>query len=128
MPDTTAPQRTVLIVDDEDVIRELIVDVVTDNGYRVLSAPNGAKALEIVRAERGKIGMVLLDMLMPDMDGRRTYELIREIDPGLPVIIATGFDREDLTKTLLALGVRGVVSKPFHVEEILTLIGANLRP
>ncbi|MCU0452579.1 MAG: response regulator [Bacteroidetes bacterium] len=127
MPDTTFPKHTVLIVDDEDVIRDLIVDVVADSGYRVLSAANGGQAVDIVRAEKGAIDMVLLDMLMPDMDGRRTYELMREIDPGIPVYIATGFGREDISKSLLEMGVRGVVTKPFHIEEILNLIKSNLR-
>ena len=127
MTESTAPQHTVLIVDDEDVIRDLIVDVVSDSGYRVLSAANGNEALDIVRAEQGAISMVLLDMLMPDMDGRRTYELMREIDPEIPVFIATGFGREDISRSLLDMGVRGVVTKPFHIEDILTLISSNLR-
>lgn len=126
-PEPSTPKRTVLIVDDEDVIRDLIVDVVADGGYRALSAASGSQAVEIVRSEKGAIDMVLLDMQMPDMDGRRTYELMREIDPDIPVFIATGFGREDISRSLIALGVRGVVTKPFHVDDILKLIQANLR-
>jgi CheY-like chemotaxis protein len=127
MPDTTPRKHTVLIVDDEDVIRELIVDVVADSGYRALSAASGGQAVEIVRSEKGAIDLVLLDMQMPDMDGRRTYELMRQIDPDLPVFIATGFGREDISRSLMALGIRGVVTKPFHVDDILKLIQANVR-
>jgi CheY-like chemotaxis protein len=127
MTDPSNFKRTVLIVDDEDVIRELIVDVVADSGYRALSAATGGQAVEIVQSEKGAIDLVLLDMQMPDMDGRRTYELMRQIDPDLPVFIATGFGREDISKSLIALGVRGVVTKPFHVDDILKLIQANVR-
>jgi CheY-like chemotaxis protein len=127
MPERSITQRTVLIVDDEDVIRELIVDLVADSGYRALSAASGGQAVEIVRSEKGAIDLVLLDMQMPDMDGRRTYELMRQIDPDLPVFIATGFGREDISQSLIALGVRGVVTKPFHVDDILELIQANVR-
>jgi CheY-like chemotaxis protein len=122
MTDLPTPQHTVLIVDDEDIIRDLIAEVVAESGYRVLSAANGGAAVEIVRAEKGAIDMVLLDMLMPDMDGRRTYQLMKEIVPDIPVYIATGFGREDISKSLLEMGVRGVLTKPFHVEEILRLI------
>ncbi len=118
--------RTVLIVDDEDVIRDLIADVVADRGYRVLTAASGKDAVEIVRAESGAVDLVILDMLMPEMDGRRTFEQMREIVPDIRVLIATGFGREDIAQSLLQLGVCGVVSKPFHIDDLMKLIDSNV--
>ena len=121
-----APKRTVLIVDDEDVIRDLIADVVSDRGYRVLTAASGKDALEIVKAEKQAVDLVVLDMLMPDLDGRQTYEQMKQIVPGLRVLVATGFGREDIAKNLMDLGIRGVVSKPFHIEDLLSLIESHV--
>lgn len=119
-------RQTVLIVDDEDVIRDLIADVLLDRGYRVLTAANGKDAVEIVRAEKTAIDLVVLDMLMPDMDGRRTFEQMKDIVPGIRVLIATGFGREDIAQSLLQLGVCGVVSKPFHIDDLMKLIDSNV--
>lgn len=119
-------RQTVLIVDDEDVIRDLIADVLLDRGYRVLTAANGKDAVEIVRAEKTAIDLVVLDMLMPDMDGRRTFEQMKDIVPDIRVLIATGFGREDIAHSLLQLGVCGVVSKPFHIDDLMKLIDSNV--
>ncbi len=126
MPDSPAPQRTVLIVDDEDVIRDLIADVVSDRGYRVLTAASGKEAIEIVKAEKKAVNLVILDMLMPDLDGRQTYERMKQIVPDLHVLVATGFGREDVARGLMELGIRGVVSKPFHIEDLMTLIDSHV--
>ena len=126
MPDSPAPQRTVLIVDDEDVIRDLLADVVSDRGYRVLTAASGKDAIAIVKAEKKAVNLVVLDMLMPDLDGRQTYEQMKQIVPDLHVLVATGFGREDVARGLMELGIRGVVSKPFHIEDLLTLIDSHV--
>ncbi len=126
MPESPAPQRTVLIVDDEDVIRDLLADVVSDRGYRVLTAASGKDAIEIVKIEKKAVNLVVLDMLMPELDGRQTYEQMKQIVPDLHVLVATGFGREDVARGLMELGIRGVVSKPFHIEDLMTLIDSHV--
>lgn len=117
---------TILVVDDEDALRDLVAEVITDEGYNVLKASNGREALEVFKAHQNQIKLVLLDMMMPEMDGRKTYHLLRESSKDVKILIASGFTNDEQVKGLLAQGANGVVDKPFHIDRLAEKIRTAL--
>ena len=109
-----------LIVDDDDALRNTIVFDFKRKGFNVLSADNGASALEIVK--QSKIDLVLSDIRMPGGDGMSLLEAIRRIDPKIPVLIfITGF--ADYTEAqCIAKGAMKVVAKPFDRAALLSSV------
>src|SRR4029079_17331286 len=90
----SAPRKatgTVLIVDDEEPIRSFARRALERAGYRVLDASDGAKAMGLFRAHAGEIGVVILDLTMPVMDGRQVLGQLRAIDPDVSVVLSSGF-------------------------------------
>lgn len=106
---------TVLIVDDEEVVRGPTSQFLVRSGFEVLVARDGEEGLEIFRRERKRIGLVFLDLSMPGMSGEEMLVELRAIDPDMPVVIFTGHlvEEEDF------VGVQGVLQKPFYLEGVL---------
>ena len=104
--------ETVLVVDDEPLVRQMETEVLKSFGYKVLSVSSGEQAVELVRELDGRVNLVLLDLVMPGMDGRQTFDALREIAPNLPVLLTSGFVREEMSDQLLSLGALGIIHKP----------------
>jgi CheY-like chemotaxis protein len=114
--------ETILVAEDEEVLRNLARDILEELGYAVLLAPNGEEAVEMYGKNRDQIDLLLLDVVMPRMGGWEAYERIRELDPDVPLILMTGYSAEtaqsrfvkqsELMETLGAT----VVQKPYSVE------------
>ena len=116
---TGKPRKgTVLLVDDEKVVRSATTVALREMGYAVLAVEDGNAAVAAYRERRDEIVAVLLDMVMPRMDGRATYLALREIDPDVPVLLTTGFALNEEAQRILDLGVRGFLAKPFDVNAL----------
>jgi CheY-like chemotaxis protein len=102
-----------LIVDDEPLMTELFRHFMTKRGFRVLTAASGPEALAAVTTEAGAVDMVVTDMTMPGMDGLEVARRLAELQPDLPVIIATGHDPQGSNTPALP-NVVGVVQKPYQ--------------
>ncbi|HZS52051.1 MAG TPA: PAS domain S-box protein [Bryobacterales bacterium] len=128
-PSDTKGSETVLLVDDEEMIRTLATDILERRGYRVLQAQDGEEALEVVRQDLpgppGRIDIVLLDMTMPRKSGRDTLAALREVAPELPVVLASGYSA-DGNEDLAALGARAFIQKPYRPEDLLRTLRAVL--
>ena len=116
MPEPAAPVRRVLVVDDEDAIRELLAMICAYEGWEVRTAATGAAALSAVRAEAPDV--VLLDLMLPDVDGLTVLRRIRADLPALPVVMVTARDSAADRAALLAAGATGLVPKPFGVAAL----------
>jgi CheY-like chemotaxis protein len=114
--------ETILVVDDEDGVRALGQAVLEDCGYSVLMAEDGVQALEVYRAHRGEIALVVLDVIMPQMNGLECLQRLREMDPDVKVLISTGYTARDLAQELVAEGALGVVGKPFRIQDFATAV------
>jgi len=114
--------ETILLVDDEEVIRNLGERLLTESGYRVLTAVNGKKALEIYGPSRKEISLVILDLMMPEMGGKQCLNEILKIDPKARVLIASGYTVNGPTRGALAAGAKGFVNKPYDMRELLTTV------
>jgi DNA-binding NtrC family response regulator len=110
----TNHQEKVLVVDDELLMRDLLYNVLTKNNYLVITAPNGQEAIKLLDQE--KPDLVILDLLMPGMNGFETLVKMRQIDPQIEVIILTGANINDLEKQAEKLGVAEVLRKGVGVE------------
>ena len=116
--------ETVLVVDDEVLIAELVQDSLSRYGYTVLTATRGEEALTLYRKHAGKIAVVVLDIKMPDLDGHETFRRLRAIEPAARVIISSGYDQESDKERLLREGVAAFVGKPYRVEELVRTVGS----
>jgi two-component system cell cycle sensor histidine kinase/response regulator CckA len=111
-------KETILLVDDEEMVRDLGIEILQRHGYRVLLATDGEKALEIWQEERKRIDLVVLDLVMPHLGGPATFVRLREMDPAVKVLICTGYrSKEDELKVLKMADVP-VILKPFRPEDL----------
>jgi len=111
--------ETVLLVDDEELVRELGARILTKQGYTVLQAENGRQALSVFKSKRSQISLVILDLIMPVMGGTECLEELLRIDPRVNVLLASGFSADASVKESIEMSAKGFVSKPFRVRELL---------
>lgn len=111
--------QSVLIIDDELFFREFIADTLKKEGYAPFAASSGAEGLSILERERGKVAVILLDIVMPEMDGLATLERIKEIDPAVPVIVITAHMEQELVLKALKNGAFDYLVKPLYTDELL---------
>lgn len=108
----------VLVVDDEEVIRLTAAGILERLGYEVLLANDGKSGLEIFSKEHTTIDVVIMDMIMPKMNGRECFFNMKEIQPGVRVIMASGFSRDADLKELKKAGLKGVLRKPYTMTQL----------
>lgn len=109
---------TILLVDDEDIIWDVVIDMLQELGYTVILAANGRECVEIYRDNPGQIDLVLLDMVMPEMNGRQAYFALKELDPKVKVLLQSGYVAEEDAREVLDAGARGFLRKPYRMTEL----------
>jgi two-component system cell cycle sensor histidine kinase/response regulator CckA len=114
--------ETILLVDDEESLRKVNSRLLYKYGYRVIMASNGKEALEIYQREGESISLIILDLIMPVMDGRKCLEEILRVNPNAKVIIASGDSEKGLANFIRGKRVKGFVNKPYDIRELLTTI------
>jgi PAS domain S-box-containing protein len=114
--------ETVLVVDDEVYILNLLKQVLESVGYTVLLAEDGLQALEVYQQRRGEIDLVVLDMGMPRLSGRETFRRLREFDSQAAVLISSGYAEDDQAREMLNAGARGFLAKPYNIDELLSRV------
>ncbi len=93
-------------------------DLLQGLGYRVILARGGMEAIRFFRAHAPEIDLVILDMIMPGMGGRETFEGIREIEPEARVLLASGYDMHGQALRLMERGCSGFIQKPFSMQDL----------
>jgi CheY-like chemotaxis protein len=115
--------ETILLVDDDDDdIRDLGATLLIEFGYKVIMAVNGKEALEIYLREEDRISLILLDLIMPVMDGMKCLEEILRVNPNAKVVIASGYLESGPANGATATGAKGFVKKPYNTRRLLTMI------
>ncbi|MDL1959950.1 MAG: response regulator [Deltaproteobacteria bacterium] len=110
---------TILVVDDEEVVRDLTLEVLSVHGYNVLLAQDGLEAINVYKAFGHDIDLVLLDMFMPKLSGKEAYEKLKEINPDIKVLFCSGYGRNHKIYEELKNGNLHCISKPFKVDELV---------
>jgi len=130
MPVATAVvhgEGEILLVEDDAMVSMTAVTTLQSFGYRVTHARDGASALEHVRAHPHRFQLVLLDLRMPGLSGEATFERLLDLEPGLPVLIWSGYAAEQDVAAMLKKGAVGFVQKPYRVAELSRIVAESLR-
>ena len=110
--------ETILVVDDEDMIWDVLIENLQNLGYIVLLAENGLDAVEIYRENPGQIDLVILDMVMPEMNGREAFHELKKIDDEVKVLISSGFMAENEAGDLIEAGAQAFLRKPYRMVDL----------
>ncbi len=108
--------KTVLLVDDEDVILKVGSEILQELGYTVMTAASGKEALEIYSANKDEIDIVVLDMIMPGMGGGETYDNIKALKLDVKVLLSSGYSIMGEASAILNRGCQGFIQKPFTMK------------
>lgn len=116
---------SILVVDDELLIRDLLYDFFSEHGWEISIAENGQKACEILSQK--KVDIVLTDLKMPEMDGLTLTGLVMEEYPDIPVVIMTGFPSVDSAVSALRKKVADYIIKPFNINQLYKTVERNIK-
>jgi CheY-like chemotaxis protein len=118
----SARSRRILVVDDEPAARVLANRVFSEAGFEVVTVQSGFECLEHFRKRPHAFDLILLDLSMPFMDGEETFRRLRDIHPGVVVLLSTGFMAQERVDRMLAAGMAGFIRKPHRPDELLARV------
>jgi PAS domain S-box-containing protein len=121
-PAPAAAGSRVLVIDDDEAVLELSAEFLSRAGFEVVTAGGGLEAIERVREQGEAIDAVVLDLVMPDLSGEETFLALRELHPELPVVLVSGFDREQAAHQFSARGVADFITKPFEPADLVEAV------
>jgi len=110
--------KTVLLVDDEEIVIAVGRQMLEKLGFSVLTAENGKEALDVYKNNQSDIDLVVLDMIMPDMGAAETYDELQSINPAIKVLLSSGYGADQQTSGLLSRGFSGFIQKPFNMQSL----------
>jgi signal transduction histidine kinase len=113
---------TVLVIDDEEVIRSTANSALRRLGYRVLTASDGAQGVEVYRILQNRISLVLLDMTMPGISGEETLNQLRKINPAVPIVLSSGFSEAEALSRFGNQSLAGFLQKPYTMQKLGELV------
>ncbi len=109
---------TIMIVDDEEIVLEVGAKMLERLGYSVIPVTSGKEAIELFQASPNAIDMVILDMVMPDMNGDKVFERLRSLNPNIKILLSSGYTSDGKASELLSRGCNGFIQKPFTIKEL----------
>lgn len=110
--------ETVLLVDDEEMIRDVGEAMLAKLGYRILVADSGEQAVDLVKQNGNDINLVILDLIMPGLDGGKTFDRIKKVKPTMPVILASGYAIDGQANEIMNKGCDGFIQKPYNISDL----------
>ncbi|MBN2399698.1 MAG: PAS domain S-box protein [Candidatus Aminicenantes bacterium] len=121
-----ALEGLVLLVDDEDVVREIGSDMLKNMGMKCLTATNGSEGIDLFKKNKAVIKLVILDVEMPGISGEKVFQVLKEIDSGVKILVASGYGKEYLETTIFKGKIENFLAKPFNIEQLSYQIGKLL--
>jgi two-component system, cell cycle sensor histidine kinase and response regulator CckA len=121
---TTHTRHTVLVVEDEQLMRRLLERILSSQDTLVLLAADGQEALDIYRDHRGEINVVLLDLGLPKISGWEVFNYLKQQNPDLCIVVASGYMEPDVKSRMHDAGVEHFIEKPYRLDQLVqTLYG-----
>ena len=112
----------VLLVDDEPLLRKTGARMLESLGCQVMLAEDGREGVARYQAHHAELGLVLLDMVMPNMGGQAAFEAMRAIDDRVPIILCSGYAADAAVRAMLAQGLAGFLAKPYRLAQLTALL------
>lgn len=109
----------VLVIDDEEAVREAVKDILEFEGIAVITAVDGSAGITLFQAHQAEIDLVLLDLSMPGLGGADTFQKLRQIDPAVRVILSSGYDEAEVLRHLGKQGLAGFLQKPYNMHYLV---------
>jgi two-component system cell cycle sensor histidine kinase/response regulator CckA len=125
-PPKTTEDATILVVDDEELVRHVARAVLESRGHRVFVAKSGGEAIDLLKRHFDQISLVLLDLSMPGLSGSELLPLLRTIQPNLRIVISSGFSEADVVRQFENEQISGVLHKPYLAAALINAVGAAL--
>lgn len=116
----------ILFVDDEELNRVLAQDILESIGYQSILASSGIEAINIFKNNREKIDIVILDFMMPEMDGKDTFIELKKIDENIKVILSSGYSETEDIQFMKEMGLTSIINKPYRIEDLNELLDSVL--
>jgi CheY-like chemotaxis protein len=114
--------ENILLVDDEEGPIQVEKLMLKELGYKVMTARSGREAIDIYTQNIDKVDLIALDMIMPEMNGRATYEELKNINPDVKILLVSGYSLNKQVEELLDLGCKGFIQKPFDIIELSRIL------
>ncbi|MFC1553308.1 PAS domain S-box protein [candidate division KSB1 bacterium] len=118
---------TILVVDDEENVRQLAQKILKKMGYKVLIAKDGIEGVSMYQQYKNNIDLVVLDLIMPNMAGKETFDMLKKIDPEVKVLLSSGYSQEGKAVDMIKKGAKGFIQKPFRIKEISKAVSEVLK-
>ncbi len=110
--------ETVLLIDDEEIVVDVVAKALKLTGYKVLAAKNGEEGVRIFEEKQREISLVILDMIMPGMSGAKVFGQLKRIDPDIKVILSSGYSMDGEASEIMAQGCNAFIQKPFGIQNL----------
>jgi len=113
---------SILVVDDEEIIRDVLTEMLQEMGFRVVAACDGLEGLDLYRRLWDQLDLVILDMVMPKLSGKETFVEMKRINPSIRAILSTGFAEDSVARDALDRGITGFIKKPYRIQDLSEMI------
>ena len=123
----TKQKRIVLLIDDEAVIREVGCEMVESLGWLCITAESGEQGIQLYEENKENIRLVILDVELPDISGEKVYEILRKKNPGIKVLLSSGYGREYLESRFFKQRMEHFIPKPFQLKKLSHKINQLIR-
>ncbi len=118
--------QSILIVEDEEIIRELLCSVLEQNNFKSLPAEDGSQARRVLEENGSDLLAALIDITLPDMNGAELYQEIKQINENIPIVFTSGYSWNELSEDVRALDAAGYLEKPFRPEDLINFMNGLL--
>jgi two-component system cell cycle sensor histidine kinase/response regulator CckA len=119
-------RKTILVIDDEEMIRDIAHDMLNHLGYNIMTAGDGESAVELFKEKSHSIDLVLVDLIMPRMNGMLCLQKLKEINKNIPVIVASGISEVSKKRSAMEQGAHGYLEKPYSIKSLKEICASVL--
>ncbi|MCB0067298.1 MAG: response regulator [Caldilineaceae bacterium] len=124
-------QATILVIDDEEAIRESLTDILEYSGFQVLAAEDGKSGITLFEEHKPEIGLIILDLLMPGLSGPETLQQLRLLDPAVTILLSSGYHEDEIAQILdgTSAGHSNIhfLQKPYSLATVVSITRSLLQ-